>query len=275
MRAAVVRFWRAAYSENITGQSAMVAYNLLLSIFPLALLALFIGGRLLQSKELEDSVLKDLEGLFPGSTETTLRNLLDQLRNASTDVGVGAVLLSVWFGASFWGSVDTAFCRIYHARCRTWLEQKRFALGMLVVVLLFMAASVAAPTAQSILVSGANGLPFGLDRVHGIVLAASLIITFAILFATLCLIYWRVPNFAVPWTAVWPGAAAATVAIAVIDYGFPLYLSNISTIGRFGTTFVFVVIVLAWFYALAIILLGGAVINAMRAHRERETPPER
>jgi membrane protein len=275
MRGAVARFWRAAYSENITGQSAMVAYNLLLSIFPLALLALFIGGRLLQSNELENSVLKDLEGLFPGSTEATLRHLLDQLRNASTDVGVGALLLSIWFGASFWGSVDTAFCRIYHARCRSWLEQKRFALGMLVVVLLFMAASVSAPTVQSILVSGANGLPFGLNNVHGIVLAASLIITFSVLFATLCLIYWRVPNFAVPWTAVWPGAAAATVAIAVIDYGFPLYFSNISTIGHFGTTFVFVVIVLAWFYALAIILLGGAVINALRAHREGEPPPER
>jgi membrane protein len=274
MRAAVVRFWRAAYSENITGQSAMVAYNLLLSIFPLALLALFIGGRLLNSQSLENSVVEDLQGLFPGSTETTLRNLLDQLRHASTDVGIGAVVLSIWFGASFWGSLDTAFCRIYHARCRTWLEQKRFALGMLVVVLLFMAASVSAPTAQSILVSGAHGLPFGLDHVHGIVLALSLIITFVVLFATLCLIYWRVPNFAVPWTAVWPGAAAATVAIAIVDYGFPLYLSNISSIAKFGTTFVFVVIVLAWFYALAIILLGGAVINSLRVGREG-APEER
>jgi len=266
-RRAVVHFWRAAYAENITGQAAMVAYNLLLSVFPLALLALFIGGRLLRSPSLERSVLEDLERLFPGSAETTLRHLLDQLRHASTNLGIGALLLSVWFGSSFWGSLDTAFCRIYHARCRTWLEQKRFALGMLVVVLLFMAATVAAPTVQSIQVAGAGGLPFGLNKVHGIVLALSLIVTFAILFATLCLIYWRVPNFRAPWCAVWPGAAAATVAIAAIDYAFPLYLTNISTIARFGTTFVFVVIVLAWFYAIAIILLGGATINAMRVHR--------
>ncbi|MCW3064252.1 MAG: ribonuclease [Solirubrobacterales bacterium] len=267
-RRAVARFWRAAYAENITGQSAMVAYNLLLSIFPLALLALFIGGELLSSPELEDSVLEDLQRLFPGSAATTLRHLLDQLRHASTNLGIGAILLSIWFGASFWGSLDTAFCRIYHARCRTWLEQKRFALGMLAVVLVFMATTVAAPTVQSILVSGAGGLPFGLNHVRGIVLAASLTITFAVLFGTLCLIYWRVPNFNVPWSAVWPGAAAATLAIAVIDYAFPLYLSNISTIARFGTTFVFVVIVLAWFYALAIILLGGATINALRMHRD-------
>ena len=62
----------------------------------------------------------------------------------------------------------------------------------------------------------------------------------------------------------WPGAAAATLAIGVIDYAFPFYLSNVNTIAQFGTTFVFVVIVLIWFYALALIILGGAIINAMR-----------
>jgi uncharacterized BrkB/YihY/UPF0761 family membrane protein len=68
----------------------------------------------------------------------------------------------------------------------------------------------------------------------------------------------------VPWRAVWPGAAAATAAIVIVDYGFPAYLGNISTIAQIGTTFVFVLIVLVWFYLLAIILLGGAIINAMR-----------
>jgi membrane protein len=270
-RRAVVRFWRVAYTENVTGQSAMVAYNMLLSILPLALLALFVGGRLLQSHSLEQSVLQDLQRLFPGSTEATLRHLLNQVRSGSTGTGVGAIVLSIWFGSSFWGALDTAFCRIYQAQCRSWLEQKRFSLGMLVVVLVFMAASVATPTVQSILVSGAAGLPFGLNHVHGIVLAVSLVIAFAVLFATLCLIYWRVPNFAVPWRAVWPGAAGATVAIVIVDYGFPLYLSNVSTFAKFGTTFVFVVIVLAWFYALSLILLGGAVINAMRTTRHDVT----
>ena len=54
------------------------------------------------------------------------------------------------------------------------------------------------------------------------------------------------------------------MAIGIVDYAFPAYLSSISTIARFGTTFVFVLIVLIWFYALAIIILGGATVNAMR-----------
>jgi uncharacterized BrkB/YihY/UPF0761 family membrane protein len=68
----------------------------------------------------------------------------------------------------------------------------------------------------------------------------------------------------VPWRAVWPGALAATAAIGVVSYAFPAYLSSISTIARFGTTIVFVLIVLGWFYLLALIILGGAVINALR-----------
>jgi membrane protein len=149
-------------------------------------------------------------------------------------------------------------------RCRSWLEQKRFALAMLVVVLLFMAATVAVPTLQSLLVASAEDLPLGLSDVRGLVYGVTLAAGLVLLFAILGLVYWTVPNRLVPWRAVWPGAAAATVAIGIIDYAFPAYLTNISTIAQFGTTFVFVLIVLLWFYAVAIIILGGAIVNAMR-----------
>ena len=66
-----------------------------------------------------------------------------------------------------------------------------------------------------------------------------------------------------PWRAVWPGAIGATLAIGIVDYAFPAYLTNISTIARFGTTIVFILILLGWFYLLALIILGGAVVNAL------------
>ena len=65
---AVARFWRKAYEDNLTGMAAMVAYNLVLSVFPLALIALFIAGRVLSSPDLSASVLADLESLFPSAT---------------------------------------------------------------------------------------------------------------------------------------------------------------------------------------------------------------
>jgi membrane protein len=254
-------YWKS-YKDNITGLSAMVAYNLLLSVFPLALLSLFIAGKLFHSQELEHSVLQDLRHLFPNVREGSLNSLLERVRSSSTGLGIGALVSSIWIGASFWGALDTAFCRIYHVRCRTWVEQKRFALAMLVVVLLFMAATVTLPALQSILVGGAGNLPFGLEHVHDIVYVASFIAGMLILFGILCVIFWTVPNRLVPWRAMWPGALAATLAIGVVDVTFPLYLTHISTIARLGSSLIFVVIVLIWFYAIAIILLGAAVINA-------------
>ena len=56
----VTAFWRRAYEENITGMAAMVAYNLMLSVFPFALLLLFITGKLLQSPDVQATILNQL-----------------------------------------------------------------------------------------------------------------------------------------------------------------------------------------------------------------------
>jgi len=258
------RFYRKAYEDNVTGLAGMVAYNMLLAVLPLALIALFVGGRVLSSPRLEQSVLDDLRRIFPTAAENTLTTTLHRVEAGTGRIGIAALVASIWIGASFWGALDTAFCRIYHVRCRSWLQQKRFALAMLVVVLLFMAATVAVPTLQSILLSGAGRLPLGLSEVHGVVFAITLVAGLGLLFVTLAIIYRTVPNEPVPWRAVWPGALAATLAIGLVDYAFPAYLSNVNTIAQFGTTLVFVLIVLLWFYVLALIILGGGVTNAMR-----------
>jgi YihY family inner membrane protein len=267
-------YWKA-YEENLTGQSAMVAYNMLLSILPLALLSLFIAGQIVESNALEQSVIRDLRKIFPGAAEQTVANALNRVETSSTSIGIAALVTSVWIGASFWGALDTAFCRIYHFRCRSWLEQKRFALAMLVVAMVFIAATIAVPALQSIVAQGAKQLPFGLNQVRGLFFALTLVAGLVLVFAILCLIYWAVPNRSLmPWRAIWPGAALATLAIGIVDYAFPFYLSRVSSFARLGTTLVFILIVLLWFYAVAIIILGGATVNAMRLERERPSVPQ-
>ena len=146
------------------------------------------------------------------------------------------------------------------------MRQKLFALGMFSVVLLFIVATVSVPAAQSLLTSGTNDLPFGLSDVRGLVYGISLVAGIVVLFIALCATYALVPSGRMPWRCVWPGAVGATLAIGVLDYVFPLYLHNVSTL-RAGTTFVFVLIALVWFYALAIIVLArsGGQRAALRA----------
>jgi YihY family inner membrane protein len=263
MLRAVAAFWRKSYEDNLTGMAAMVAYNLMLSVFPLALVGLFLAGRILSSEEVEASVVEDLQGLFPAAAESTLIDGLRRVRESSTTVGIVAVVAATWFSSSFWGALDTAFCRIYHRECRSWVRQKLFALGMLVVVLVFFIASVTIPALQGLVLTGAEDLPLGLGEVRGLIYGLTLAGGLVLLFAILCLVYWRVPRGAIPWRCVWPGAVIAVVAMGIVDYAFPLYLSSVTSL-RIGTSFVFVLIVLVWFYALALILLAGAVVNELR-----------
>ena len=113
-------------------------------------------------------------------------------------MGIVALVASLWVGASFWGALDTAFCRIYQLPCRAWVRQKLFALGMLVFVLAFMAATVAVPFLQSLVASGARDLPFGLSDVPGLAYAIIFAGSVIALFGALCATYALVPKGRMP-----------------------------------------------------------------------------
>ncbi len=257
-------FWNRAYRENVTGLSAMVAYNLMLAVFPFALLVLFVGGQVLKIEGVEASVVDDLKRLFPNVEQHTLTDVLNRIEENSTTIGIAAFFGSLWIGASFWGAMDTAFCRIYHVECRGWVEQKRFSFAMLAVVLLFIAASIFLPAMESTLVSSTDRLPFGLSDIKAIDTALLLGAAIFIVFAICCVIFWAVPKGHMPWRAVWPGAVFVTLCAGIANWLFPVYLSNVSSLSRFGSTLGFILIALLWFYVLSLAILAGAVINSLR-----------
>lgn len=261
-------FWNRAYKENITGLAGMVAYNLMLAIFPFALLVLFIFGQLVDSPEIESSVIRDIQLLFPNIGEGALANAIDRVQDSSTTIGLAAVVGGIWIGASFWGAMDTAFCRIYHVQCRGWVEQKRFAIVMLLALTLLLAASVVVPVVESAALAGTEDLPWGLDEWGvvrtGIVVVGGFLVTFCVVSA----IYWSVPKGHMPWRSVWPGALFFSTAASVASYVFPLYLTSVSDLNRIGGTLGFILVALIWFYAISLGLLAGAVINSLRHERD-------
>ena len=244
------------------GIAAMVAYNLLLSIFPLALVALFVAGRCSPPERRGVGGARPRAAVPRRGREHADRRaparpgVLDH-RSASSPSSPRLVLRLVLGRARHGVLPDLP------PPCRSWVRQKLFGLGMLVVVLLFIVASVAVPALQALLVTGAEDLPFGLAEVRGLVYGCRSPLGLVLLFGALCLTYRLVPEGAIPWRCVWPGALGATVAMGSSTTRFPLYLSNVSTL-RIGTSFVFVLIALVWFYVLALILLAGAVVNELR-----------
>lgn len=257
-------FWTRAWRENITGLSGMVAYNLMLAIFPFAFLVLFIFSQVLQIEGVERGIFNDLQRLFPNAGQDTLSDVIQAIRSNSATLGIAAAIGSLWIGASFWGSMDTAFCRIYHVQCRGWWEQKRFSLGMLVVVTLFLLGSVLLPALEGALIRQTESLPFGLNEVQSLDNAVLFGVTLTLNFLVASVIFWAVPKGHMPWRAVWPGAVFTTLVAALANWLFPVYLANVSTLNRFGSTIGFILIALLWFYMVALTMLAGAVINSLR-----------
>jgi membrane protein len=261
-------FWNRAYKENITGLAGMVGFNLMLAVFPFALLVLFIFGQVVDSPDIERSVILDIQRLFPNIEQEGLMNAIDRVRSSSTTIGIAAIVGGVWIGASFWGAMDTAFCRIYHVECRGWVEQKRWSLVMLVALTLLLAASVIVPSVEGAAVSSAEDLPLGLSDIgptRTIVLIAG---GFAVTFLIVSGIYWAVPKGHMPWRSVWPGALFFAVVTSVGNYIFPLYLDNVSDLNRIGGTIGFILVAMVWFYAISLAMLAGAVINSLRHERD-------
>jgi YihY family inner membrane protein len=256
-------FWDRAYRENITGLAGMVAYNLFLALFPFALLALFILGQVITSHDIEHSVSNDLKHLFPAVKSTTLQDALDRIQSNSTTIGLAAALGAIWIGTSFWGAMDTAFCRIYHVECRRWLEQKRFALVMLLGLILFLAASVVIPTLESAVGHTADNISF-LANNQTIVNIAFLVAALFFTFLICCAIYYFVPKGHVPWSGVWPGALFVTLTTGIANAVYPFYLAQVSSVGEVGGTVGFVLLALVWFYIISLGLMAGGVINALR-----------
>ena len=263
-------FWNRAYNENITGLAGMVAYNLMLAVFPFALLVLFIFGQVVNSPNIEHSVVLDIQRLFPNIEQGTLQDAIDRVRASSTTIGIAAIIGGIWIGASFWGAMDTAFCRIYHVECRGWIQQKRWSLVMLVGLVGLLLASVTVPIIESAVLTRAEDLPFGLSEWGSIRTAIVALGGFVVTFLIISLIYWAVPKGHMPWRSVWPGALFFSAVTAAGNYIFPLYLNNVSDLHRIGGTIGFILVALVWFYAISLVMLAGAVINSLR-HESDET----
>ena len=167
-------------------------------------------------------MIDDARTIFPTAAESTLVEGVRRLQQSSTTVGIVALVSSLWVGASFWGALDTAFCRIYHLPCRSWVRQKLFGFGMLA-----RRAGVHRRQRRRADRAGAAGLRRARTCRSGSATRATSSTTAAIalgllvLFGALCITYAAVPKGAIPWSCVWPGALGATIAMGIVDVDVP------------------------------------------------------
>jgi membrane protein len=237
-----------ASEKNVTFMAAGIAYNAFVSLAPLLLLLLFVvsvvGGGL------EARIVTLAQTSLPGPIADVVAEVF---RGESTATGaslVGIVAL-VWGTLKIFRGLDTAFSEIYETTSEnSFVDQLRD--GTVVLVALVVAV-VAFVGASSLFARFADVVPF-VGYLLPVTLVAGLVVAFLPM-------YYEFPDADVDWRHVLPGVVFAAVGWAALQALFQVYLAFKG--GGSGSFFGGVIVVVTWLYFSGIVLLVGAVINAV------------
>ena len=260
-------FWTKLNDDWVFNLSGMLAYNLLMSLFPILLLLLAAVGLILGDHA--STVYAHIEQVFaqsiPGGAEI-FQAVANQL---TTNVGL-LVLIglvgSVLGGSNLFMVIESCFGIIFRVRSRDLIPKQLMAFGMLALYLILAPLIALAFSLPSTIVTLAD--PYlkdsGRAALAGVLGNIVAVLSAFILFGAIYLI---VPNRRIHLRQVIPGTLLATALLVPYITLFPLYVSRFLRPENYGSIAGFAVVILIFFYYLGFILLLGAELNSWIAGR--------
>ena len=254
----VLRRVAADFSEkNVTFMAAGIAYNALVSLAPLVILLLFVVSEI--GGGLERRLIDTATGSLPGPIAGVVTDIAGADTAVSTASVVGVVVL-LWGTLKIFRGLDTAFSEIYETEAENSIGDQ-IVDGLVVLAVLVVA--IVATAGVTVVVSALSGtIPY-------IWLATPLVLVAGLLAAFLPM-YRRFPDAGLRWREALPGAVVGAVGWAALQGLFRVYLTftGDGTGGFFGG----VIVVITWLYFSGVVLLLGAVLNAVLAGRSTGRP---
>lgn len=274
----LLAFWTKVSNDWIFNWSSMLAYVFLTSIFPILLVIVAIGGLILgvispeSRATLETNIANGLPGGaggFGGNLVTAATRNLNQSASVLLILGI---VIAVVTGSGLFVSLENVFGVIFRLRGRDMLHQRLMAIGMLllyaILIPIIILASILPPAVLGALGIG-NSNPVGAFFIQAAGLAVAFVVA-ALLFGA---IYVVVPNRPVKFSEVWKGTLVAAALLVVYEIIFPIYESMFLHPNNYGAVVGFAVVILAFFYYLAFILLLGAEVNSWASGQRQTAGP--
>jgi len=251
-----------AQSDRITFIAASLAYYGFISLLPLLLLAL-VAAAVFGDPELVGSIADEVAATLGEQAGTLVREALTgaEGRGGATVVGL-AVLL--WSGLKLFRGLDIAFSEVYGEPIPdSVVDQVRNATVALGAVTLAVLATVVVGTALA-----SYGFADIVQRTGlvGVVGTVTLLVGLTAAFLPL---YYFLPGTDVSLTEALPGAVFAAVGWTLLQTGFRLYASSAGSYEAYGVLGA-VLLLVTFLYFGALVLLLGAILNAVVAGRADE-----
>jgi membrane protein len=264
------RVWKAINDDDILNRGSELAYNFLLSIFPLLLFLIAILGMFAhEGTALREQLFTSISQALPSSASELVANTLNEVTKAS---GGGKITFGIVFflysASSAVATMIAVLNAAYHVRdSRSWFKTRSIAIGLTVGLMGMVALALALVLFGGKLADLA-GMKLGMGTAAVIgwrVLQWLLALFFMSL--TFAVLYYFGPDVEEQhWYWITPGSVVGVLLWLVSSFALRLYLhyynSYSKTYGSLGA----VIILLLWFYIAGLAFLVGAEINAEIEH---------
>jgi membrane protein len=240
--------------------AAGVTYHWFLAVFPL-LFAVVATITLLGNAVSEDVVRTTIDQVAPAGADAFLNQLMANAHASSSPQGVLSIVLAVAVALISTSSGMAALLQgmevAAEAPPRPFLHRRVLAFVLVIATLLLAAAGVA----LGIIVGNLIGVAWLVGVIHRV-------LVLVVVAAAIAAIWAARPTGTGPrrlWTV---GSVLATVAIVGSSWAIAVFQKGFG--GSFARTYgtlAQLVVLLIWFFVVALTVLVGAEIDAVRAHR--------
>ena len=245
--------------DRIPLAAAGVTYHLFLAVFPLlfaAVAAVVLAGDAVS----EAAISTTIQQVAPAGADIFLQQLVTQAQDAAHPQGVVAILIAVALAVFSASSGIAALLQgievAAEAAPRPYLRRRALSLALVLGILLVAGVGVILGSRASAVVD----VPWALGVIHTVLVVAVVCVVLAAI--------WAVGFASARPRRYWSvGATFATVAIVVASWAIAVYASSFG--GSFARTygvFTDIIVLLFWFYAVAMAVLLGAEIDAVRGN---------
>jgi membrane protein len=244
--------------DRITLAAAGVTYHWFFAVFPFlfaAVAAVALAGRTVSDQVISDTIAQ----VAPAGVDEFLSGLVTQAQASATAQSVLAIALAVALAVVSASSGMAALLQgievAAEAAPRPFLRRRALALALVLGTFAVAGLGVAVGSA----VGATLGVPWLVTLIHRVLVVAVVVAVLAGI--------WAVgPSGEGPrrfWTV---GSTFAAIAIVAASWAFAVFASrfNGSFAHTYGT-FTSIVVLLVWFYAVALAVLIGAEVDAARA----------
>ncbi|MDX1623947.1 MAG: YihY/virulence factor BrkB family protein [Gemmatimonadota bacterium] len=259
-----------ARDDNLTGESAKVAYYFFLSIWPL-FLGLFAFTGIWGGEPAFEWIMGWIQALLPDEPTRFLEQFVRRItRESRPDMLSVGIILTFWSGSNIFAALTDGLNTMYDIEeGRSWWRKRALAIVLLVCASFLLTAGAASILAGAEIVEG-----LGLSRYYNLLRWP---VAFLFLTALLWLVYYYLPDrdqgMSTKYVTI--GALVGSGLWVLATTGFRLYVAHL---GSYSQTYGFVgsiLVMLIWLYLSALtILFGGEVAVSLEQglHEGRDAP---